>query len=167
MQTQRNFKLGMSLGQLLTGDLSDNNHLKLTDGLLDNNYLKLFMDTNNSYRNALKEKARIDSAAKQQELDNSSDLGLVKSLTAGIQNEGNDNVLNDALNYMKGSYKPREIMGVTQDGSSLGNMPKPSYLDRFPGLSQKYLGLKKMLASDDHDLGNLSKKYGKLTLERF
>lgn len=149
---QRSTNLGMSLGQMLSGAFNKNGYEQgQLDGMKKNQ-----MQSTIEHNNAATDKARIDAAQTQQQIDNSSDDGLSKSLVAGIQNGINgDNAANDFKSYLNGSYQPREQQGPGMQPGM--RMPTPDYVSAFPELQQKFSALKQMLAVGDKNIGNISK----------
>lgn len=139
-------QLGMSLGKMLSGSFDNTAYER---GQANGADLQ--------YKQAATQKALIEAAAKQQEIDNSSDGGLIKSLLSGIgANSEAGNA--DFMASMQGNLKP--LAGAPTPQQAAGGataIPVPSYVDKFPELQQKFAGLKQMLALGDKSLPNLSK----------
>lgn len=142
----------MSLGQMLAGAFNKDGYQQGQLNGMKVNQIQSDID----YKNAAMDKAKVEAQAKQQEIDNSSDDGLSKSLIAGIQNGINgDNAANDFKSYLNGSYQPREQQGPGMQPGM--RMPTPDYVSAFPELQQKFSALKQMLAVGDKNIANISK----------
>lgn len=149
---QRSTNLGMSLGQLLSGAFNKDGYQQGQLSGMKQNQIQADID----YKNVAMDKARVEAAQKQQEIDNSSDDGLSKSLIAGVQNGINgDNAANDFKSYLNGTYHPREQQGPGMQPNSY--VAPPAYVSQFPELQKKFSALKQMLAVGDKNIGNISK----------
>lgn len=136
-------RLGMSLGQLLSGAMDGTARQK---GELDGQ--------NMLYKKAMTEKAMLEAQKTQQEMDLGSDDGLAKSLLAGIGANSEDG-LNDFRANMAGTYHPPVRPLAFNDGGT--QLPAPEYVSKFPELQQKFSTLKQMLALGDKNISNMPK----------